>query len=152
MLGKKKEEMGQPKMLGLRIVLWAAAFCSVVFGVWGFLPEKAMASLVNAWGSVIGDHVDFAGSPLLMYVARIMLMPGLVYGVFLALAALNPAKYAIIVTLTTVMLGAWIVFVPVAGVMTGVPFKWFVWDLAPSVAGFVLLLVFRPKGLCAPTT
>jgi len=149
MFGRKKQEEPLPRMLGLRIVLWVAAAGAVAFGVWGFLPLKTMNSLAGAWGGLMGDEIELSGSPLLIYVARILLMPGLVLGLFLAIAALNPVRYAVIVTLTTVLLGAWVVFVPVAGLMTGVPFRWYAWDFVPSLIGFVLLLVFRPKGLGA---
>ncbi|MFZ2148035.1 MAG: hypothetical protein WAV28_12510 [Sedimentisphaerales bacterium] len=124
-------------MRGLKICLWIAGFgCLLsVFGM--FLPMSAFESFAKFFGLE-----SLPDSPLLMYAARLMSATYAATGIFFIILALNPVKYGVMVPfsgLAAVFVG---VVCAIAGLLSEMPFWWFMGDSLSCLVLGVLILVF----------
>ena len=123
-------------MRALKICLWIAGV-GCLLGVFGmFLP-------VSAWESIAGFFgvESPPGSPLAMYVVRVMSATYVGVGVFFVILALNPAKYGVMVPfsgLAALFLG---LVCGITGLAVGMPALWFLGDSLSCVVLGVLIVV-----------
>jgi hypothetical protein len=134
---------------GLKIVLYVSGIAFLLFGAWAFLPIATFESIFGFYGRMIDEAYSFTASPIETYVLRVGLMSFLIYGLFLIIAATNPARFRALVTFGIVLSGVYAVLVPVLGELSGIGFRWYVLDAGPSLLMFVLLLAFRGQAKAA---
>jgi hypothetical protein len=124
-------------MRALKICLWIAGIgCLLsIFGM--FLPVSSWESITRFFG--IESLPD---SPQFMYAVRVGSGTYAAVGVFFIILALNPLKYGVMVPFSG--LGAVFVGVvcAIAGLLTEMPFWWFMGDSLSCLILGVLILVF----------
>ena len=131
-------------MRGLKTFLWIAAIACLLSALGVLLPMSALDSI----GKVFGAEA-MPDSPLFAYAVRTMSATYVAIGVFFLILALNPAKYAPLVTFA----GVASVFVGVVCAVTGVtakmPVQWFAGDSLFCTGVGILILVFQRRVLTA---
>ena len=132
-------------MRGLKICLWIAAVACLMSAAGVFLPISVWESVAKVFGVEL-----LPDTPVSEYMIRLMLATYSAIGVFLAILALKPLDYGIMVpftALSSIVLG---VVCVVTGFMVGMPTQWFLGDSLPCLILGVLILVFWKKAKQVP--
>lgn len=127
-------------MCGLKVCLWIAAVGCLVSSVGVFAPVSAWDKVANVFGVE-----SIPDAPVCEYMVRVMLATYALIGVFLAILAIKPMAYGIMVPFTaisSIVLGAVCMAV---GIMACMPTQWFLGDSLPCLIIGALILVFWKK-------
>jgi hypothetical protein len=124
-------------MRALKICLWIAGIGCLLSLLGMLLPVSSWQSIARFFGVE-----SFPDSPLFMYVLRVGSGTYAAVGIFFVILALDPLKYGVMVPFTG--LGAVFVGVvcAIAGLLTKMPFWWFMGDSLSCLILGVLILVF----------
>ncbi len=126
-------------MRALKICLWIAGILCLlsVFGI--FLPISVWESIAKYFGI---ESLHLPDSPLVEYAVRLMSATYVAVGVYLAILAVDPMKYGVIIPFTglaAVFLG---VVCAITGLVVGMPVLWFLGDSLSCLVLGILILVF----------
>ena len=124
-------------MRALKVCLWIA-------GIGCLLSLFGMVLPISSWEYIakfLGLEL-FPDSPQFMYAVRLMSGTYVAVGVFFVILALDPVKYGVMVPFSG--LGAVFVGVvcSIAGLLTEMPFWWFMGDSLSCLVLGILILVF----------
>ncbi len=127
-------------MRGLKICLWIGAVVCIVSVAGVFMPNSVWESVAKTFGveSVPDDAVS-------EYMRRLVLATYGVIGVFLAILALKPMEYGVMIPFTGlagIVLG---VVCLVTGYKVCMPTLWYLGDALPCIVFGALVLVFWKK-------
>ena len=126
-------------MRALKTCLWIASIGCLLSAPGMFLPISVWESIAKYFGV---ESAHLPDSPLLEYALRLMSATYVAVGIYLAILALNPMKYGVIIPFTglaAVFLG---VVCAITGLVVGMSILWVLGDSVSCAILGVLILVF----------
>ena len=127
-------------MRGLKICLWVGAVACFVSVIGVFMPVSAWESVAKTFG--VESLLD---TPVCEYMTRLMMATFGAIGIYLAILALKPMEYGVLMPFTGIASVALGVTCLVTGCKVGIPTLWYLGDGLSCVIFGVLVLVLWKK-------